>query len=117
MPFLLFLHRVRSSLLSNNFSPFVWLWSFISGGSSPLSLNLSKWDFITLSIPLGSCGNGEEGLVQTLCLFSQKQRGHSFMRFRDEGKSLKAVICLLKFLFSSYRIRNKLNRIMFHLIN
>jgi hypothetical protein len=44
------------------------------------------------SIPEGSEGNIPLGLFQTLCLSSQKQRGHSPIKESDDGESLNAMI-------------------------
>ena len=69
------------------------------GGNSPLSLNLSKCAFMTLSMPLGSCGKGLEGRVQTL-LFNQKHLGHSAMRFRDEESLMSFTLMRSPFGFN-----------------
>jgi hypothetical protein len=49
-------------------------------------MNLSKWFFRILSIPLGKLGNGPDGRFIPLLKASQKQRGHSLSKPRDEGE-------------------------------
>jgi len=45
-----------------------------------------------LSIPEGREGNIPTGRFQTLCWDSQKQRGHSSIKFKDDGESLNIIL-------------------------
>src|SRR3989304_1795696 len=87
-PFREFLHWLNNSLSSNNLNPSHSLLLHSSGGSKPRSINLSKCLLRMPSIPEGRLGNMPCGLCHTRCSVNQKQRGHSFMRFKDDGESL-----------------------------
>src|SRR3989344_3073948 len=97
-PFLEFLHSASCFLSSNNLNPSHSLLLHSSGGSKPLSMNLSKCLFNMPSIPEGNDGNMPCGLCQTLCSVSQKQRGHSFMRFKLDGDNLNGILFINKLL-------------------
>src|SRR3989344_1239720 len=90
-PFLEFLHSFNSSLSSNNFRFLHSELLHSSGGSLLFSINLSKCFFNIPSIPLGKLGNIPLGLVQTLCVESQKHLGHSCIKFNVDGDSLNVV--------------------------
>jgi|TARA_Y100000310_G_scaffold222258_2_gene223954 hypothetical protein len=55
----------------------------------------SKWIFKILSMPLGKEGNGPSGLLIPLLNLSQKQRGQSLSKDKDEGDRVYGGILLI----------------------